>query len=630
MRKIPLDESSLSQDSGIARRFNEMLRLIHIRTDRFFARLLLVQWVVCVLLAVVVSPLSWAGRVSSVHPHIWAALLLGGAISLYPAWMGMNRAGEVLTRHLMAIAQMLTSSLLIHLTGGRIESHFHIFGSLAFLAFYRNKPVLVTATIVTAADHFLRGVFWPESIYGVFVASPWRSVEHAFWVLFEVGFLWASIRWSLSDLWEVAKRQLVLEGMNHEMEGKIEDRTRELKESESRFRNLFEESPIGLYRAAPDGTLQLVNPTLLNILGFASVEELCVAQRLWEGNPVHKERHTLLQGMAEKTASQSQDTIWPRQDGSSLVAREIVKPFRDENGRVLYLDGSVEDITERRTMETQLRHSQKMESIGQLAAGIAHEINTPTQFISDNTRFLKEAFQDVQTLLEKYDRLFQAVKENEVSPRLMTEVEEAVAAADVSYLALEVPKAIGQSLDGLERVSRIVLAMKTFSHPGSQEKKRIDLNKAIESTIIVASNEWKYIAELKTEFDPNLPLVPCFPDEINQVVLNLLVNAVHAIVDVVGENSSIKGLITVQTGVQDGFAEIRISDTGSGIPEAHRNKVFDPFFTTKQVGKGTGQGLAIAHAVIVEKHGGTISFETTSGEGTVFLIRLPLDLKSVS
>jgi signal transduction histidine kinase len=188
----------------------------------------------------------------------------------------------------------------------------------------------------------------------------------------------------------------------------------------------------------------------------------------------------------------------------------------------------------------------------------------------------------------------------------------------------EIPKAIQQSLEGVERVATIVRAMKEFSHPGTGQKSAVDLNHAIESTITVARNEWKYVAEVVTHFEPTLPQVPCLAGEFNQVVLNLIINATHAIADVVGDGAKGKGLITITTRQDKSWAEIRIQDTGAGIPEKIRNRIFEPFFTTKGVGKGTGQGLAISRSVIVDKHGGTIAFESQVGKGTTFIIRLPI------
>ncbi|GEM_PF-1673541 len=281
------------------------------------------------------------------------------------------------------------------------------------------------------------------------------------------------------------------------------------------------------------------------------------------------------------------------------------------------------DVTERRRLETQLRQAQKLESIGQLAAGIAHEINTPTQFVGDNIRFLQDAFRDLAGVLAHYARLLDAARTGRPDARLITGIEQALEEADLDYLREEIPKAIEQSLDGVDRVAKIVRSMKEFSHPGTREKQLVDLNKAIESTITVARNEWKYVAEMVTEFDPDLPRVPCWVSDFNEVILNMVVNAAHAICDVVGDSGE-KGRITVATRPAGDHVEVRISDTGTGIPEDIRARIFDPFFTTKEVGKGTGQGLAVAHRVIVEQHGGTIDVESRVGEGTTFLIRLPI------
>ncbi len=284
-----------------------------------------------------------------------------------------------------------------------------------------------------------------------------------------------------------------------------------------------------------------------------------------------------------------------------------------------------EDITERRILESQLSQAQKLESIGSLAAGIAHEINTPTQFVGDNTHFLKGAFDDIKNLLDKYAELLTACKENKITGELVERVESATEEADIDFLAEEIPKAIEASLRGVERVSTIVKAMKDFSHPGSKEKSLVDINVMIDSTITISRNEWKYVAEMHTDFDQNLGLVPCYPDEFNQVILNLITNASHAIGEKLGEGSDEKGTITIRTKKEAKHALITVEDSGGGITDSIKEKVFDHFFTTKQVGRGTGQGLSISRSIIVEKHGGEMFFTSEVGKGTIFTIRLPLD-----
>ncbi len=286
------------------------------------------------------------------------------------------------------------------------------------------------------------------------------------------------------------------------------------------------------------------------------------------------------------------------------------------------------DVTERKTLELQLRQAQKLEAIGQLAAGIAHEINTPTQYVGDNTNFLKESWTSIAPILSAMRQFRAEAGKGAVGEETLVRFDALWEAADLLYLENEIPRALDQSLDGIQRVAKIVRAMKEFSHPGSEEKRPLDLNKAIETTITVARNEWKYVSEVVTHLQEDLPLVPCHAGEFNQVILNLLVNAAHAIRQEVGDGSQKKGVITVATRRDGDWVEILIRDTGAGIPEAIRSRIFEPFFTTKPVGQGTGQGLALAHNVVARRHGGQIWFDTEVGKGTTFFIRLPLSAAS--
>ena len=293
----------------------------------------------------------------------------------------------------------------------------------------------------------------------------------------------------------------------------------------------------------------------------------------------------------------------------------------DEGTDELLIIGS--DVTDRELLGQQLRQAQKLEAIGQLAAGIAHEINTPIQYVGDNTRFLQESWPSFHELFAITREMQQEATPGPISPQTLQRLDALAQGADFEYLQTEIPHAIEQSLEGIQRVTKIVRAMKEFSHPGAEEKKPIDINKAIETTITVARNEWKYVSDVETQFDPDLPLVLCHAGEFNQVILNLLINAAHAIVQAMGDGSQGKGKIVVSTARNQDSAEISISDTGAGIPEAVRSRIFEPFFTTKPVGKGTGQGLSLAHTAIVRRHGGKIWFDSELGKGTTFHIRIP-------
>ena len=311
-----------------------------------------------------------------------------------------------------------------------------------------------------------------------------------------------------------------------------------------------------------------------------------------------------------------------RIDGTSfsVEARFARSETPGETVRIALLD----DVTARRQTEVHLRAAQKMESIGELAAGIAHEINTPTQFVGDNLQFLQQTWGELEPALDVLSRAAERVGAQTPPSPSEADLQDALAATDLAYAREEVPQAIAQSLDGVKRVADIVRAMKAFSHPDTNSKAAVDLNHAIETTVTVARNEWKYVADVRTELDPTLPPVPCLPGEINQVLLNLLVNAAQAIGAVDGGQSESKGTITLRTRQVDDDAEVRVEDTGQGVPGDLQARIFEPFFTTKEVGKGTGQGLALAHNVVVKRHGGQIWCESAPDGGATFVIRLPL------
>lgn len=307
-------------------------------------------------------------------------------------------------------------------------------------------------------------------------------------------------------------------------------------------------------------------------------------------------------------------------DGDTLA---LVASRRDEEieEQRAQLASAIEEL---HRAQTRLLQAQKLESIGQLAAGIAHEINTPTQYVTDNTEFLSRSFAKLRDVVAASTELLAACREGAPPPELVARVGDVFRRGKLDYVMREAPRAIEQSLEGLRRVTAIVSAMKDFSHPSSGEKAPVDLNEAIASTVTVATNEWKYVADVETRLAEDLPAVYCLRDEINQVVLNLIVNAAHAIAAVTDEGASGKGTITIATRRVRDEVEISVSDTGGGVPEEFRGRVFDPFFTTKPVGKGTGQGLAIAYSVVVEKHGGQISVETAPSGGARFVVRLPI------
>ena len=368
-----------------------------------------------------------------------------------------------------------------------------------------------------------------------------------------------------------------------------------------------------------DAEMQQLSST--DLLHPDDLERVSEALRLLlEGQAMHWLEYRLRHKQGRWLHFESTATIIPDEGYGGaralVVARNITERKESDQRRL--------------AMEVQLRQAQKLEAIGQLAAGIAHEINTPTQYIGDNATFLKDSFNETFALM---DRLMAHLGEIEALGGPAGDLAKTALATfvttDLAFLGEEIPKAIQQSLEGVGRISKIVKAMKDFSHPGGESKTLTDLHRAIDSTVTVSRNEWKYVAQVVTEFDPAMPLVPCFPGEFNQVLLNLIVNAAHAIEAARGgKDTGSLGQIRIATRVTPTEAVVSVIDDGAGMPPGVQARMFDPFFTTKPVGKGTGQGLSIAHSVIVEKHQGRIEVTSEVGRGTTFSLHLPLqDLK---
>ncbi len=306
-------------------------------------------------------------------------------------------------------------------------------------------------------------------------------------------------------------------------------------------------------------------------------------------------------------------------------------PILDKDGNVEFIAHVAKDIStwkeaekEKDKLKAQLLHSQKLESVGRIASGIAHEINTPIQYVATNVSFLEESFVGLSNLFQLYEELLIAAENDGIEKNILHRIKKCLEQLDWTFLKEEIPTAISQTKEGVDRVTSIVRAMKEFSHPGSSDKEPANLNTIVETTVTVARNEWKYVAEVVTDLDPDLPTVNCLGNEIGQVILNILINAAHAIAEKRRDTGqTAKGTILIATRYDTKWVELRISDTGSGMPTEIIGQIFDPFFTTKDVGKGTGQGLAIAHDVVVRKHGGTIDVASEPCKGSVFTIKLP-------
>lgn len=580
-----------------------------------FALLMAIQWVAGIIAAYWISPLTWAGTTSQTHLHVWAALILGGAISSLPIMLAVTQPGRVSTRYTVAVGQMLMGALLIHLTGGRIETHFHVFGSLAFLSFYRDWRVLVPATLVVAADHFLRGVFWPQSVYGVITASEWRWLEHAGWVLFEDTFLLIAIRRSISEMWNIAGRTAESENLNEELERRVVERTRQLeaancglekevaerkladkalRDSEARYRMLFESNPFPMWVYDLETLSFLaINEAAVHCYGYSRKEFL--AMTIKDIRPA-EDIPALLENVSKVFTGRDEAGAWRHQKkGGQIIDVEITSYPLSFAGRraelVLASDITMRKQTEEalRRSEEQLRQAQKMEAVGKLAGGVAHDFNNLLTVINGHTSLSLR--------------------------RLKPD--------DPLYHKLETIQAAG------ERAASLTRQLLAFSRKQIMQPKVLDLNHVIFETNKMLQRLIGEDIDLFIGLMPDLGKIKADPGQIEQVLMNLSVNARDAMpkggkltiethnLDIDEEYS--KRHISVRPGR---YVMLAVSDTGCGMDAATQARIFEPFFTTKEVGRGTGLGLSTVYG-IVKQSGGNVWVYSEVGKGTTFKIYLP-------
>ena len=382
-----------------------------------------------------------------------------------------------------------------------------------------------------------------------------------------------------------------------------------LRESEERLKTILEKVAMGILIVGMDQRVRWANHAILQMAGSDRPEDLKKIHERYFGADGHDRNSNLV----------NCESVLDRSDGTSLPVLESMFEITYSGEQFLLV--TLIDLTERKHLEAELVHARKLEAVGQLAAGIAHEINTPAQFLGDSLQFLKEAFEDQHALLHCYREALAPLEGAPELERMRGQIEEAEEHADLDYLEEHVPKSFEGCVEGIQRIAEIVSAMKEFGHPDQREKGAADLNKALSNSLTIALNEYKYVADVETDFG-DLPYVQCHLGDINQVFLNLIVNAAHAIAEHRVEEQ--RGKIRIKTTHEGGAVVVEIQDTGGGIPQDVSARVFDPFFTTKEVGKGTGQGLAIARSIVVDKHNGELSFESEAGKGTTFRMSLPV------
>ena len=399
----------------------------------------------------------------------------------------------------------------------------------------------------------------------------------------------------------------ILEEKSRELYQTNQELTRaavELQEQMEKYRSIFEFAAQGIVTVDQERQIKTFNPAAEAIFETSSSEavdrDFLTLFRDQDSEPIAS--------LLNSPTTISQELVAVRTDGSERVVEVVTSGVMGSGENELVV--LIQDRTGRQQLEAQLRHAQKMESVGQLAAGIAHEINTPIQFVGDNLRFLEASFEGIEQLL-------QLVGSDNESREQKQQLEQDL---DLDFVREEIPAAIEQSIVGIERVATIVQGMKEFSHPGNASPMAVDINAALKSTISVSRNEWRHVAELQTDFEESLPIISGYAGDLNQAFLNIIVNAAHAID---ARTDLDLGKIKIVTRSEHDGVVIKVSDNGCGIDDENLQRIFEPFYTTKAVGKGTGQGLSVVHSVIVDKHGGKIEVDSQPGRGTTLTVWLP-------
>jgi PAS domain S-box-containing protein len=602
--------------------FAEYQRGIHVQTDRLFAGLMALQWIGGIVFALWVSPLAWSGASSRTHVHVWAAVVLGGLISLFPALLALVRPGQPSTRYTIATAQMLMGALLIHLTGGRIETHFHVFGSLAFLAIYRDWRVLVPATIVVALDHMLRGMFWPQSVYGVLVASQWRWLEHAAWVIFEDIFLVVACRRSMAEMRETADRTAALEQ---------EVRTRQQAETAARNSQARNDAILDvaldcviLMDAA--GRIVQFNPAAERTFGYMASE--AVGHQLADLIIPPDDRDAHREGLAryletgEATVmNQRLELIAVRKNGEMFPVEVAIAPISSE-GTAMFA-GYMRDITERRRNEfalanytSDLEHAHEVQrhDSEQLAKLVA-ELRVTQRRAEDATRaksdFLASMSHELRTPLNAiilYSELLQEQAEDEGGPQTAS-------ISDLQRIQSS-GRHLLELINGILDLSKIEAGKMTLTVEPFDVRGMIDeLMDTVEPLVRKNNNaltvECSGVGVMRSDLMKT-----------RQILLNLLSNAGKFTRD---------GAVTLKaaryTDATQEFVEFTVTDTGIGMSVEQTQKIFEAFTqadvtTTRKYG-GTGLGLALVSR-FCELMGGTVSVDSRPDAGSRFTVRLPL------
>lgn len=608
-----------------------------------FACLMVVQWLACMVAALWLSPRTWAGSSSHLHIHVWAALFLGSAISVFPILLAWKAPGRPLTRHVIAVAQSLTSALLIHLTGGRIETHFHIFGSLAFLAFYRDWRVLATATVVVAADHMLRGLFWPESVFGVLTSSSWRWLEHAGWVLFEDTFLILSMHQTLGDMWAVATRQARLEVLNAEIEKKVtleiagrETAQHDLRKFQHRHDLILNSIGEGIYWAGSDGRIVSVNPAAADLLGW-TVPELVGRSAYITMHHTHvddhehpKEECQIYQELLDGQGRRIVDEVFWRKDGTSFPVEYTSTPVRDDNGEIFGVVVVFSDVTERKRSEAKLENVNKQllstsrqAGMAEVATNVLHNVgnvlnsvNVSADAVALKVRdFRVGKLKSVAALLNQHaanlPEFLTVDPRGKALPDYLVKLAENLAEPQNAIL-----QEVESLRDNIDHIKGVVAMQQSYARRAGVLETFLPVDLIEDAIRINSAGLMRHEVHLERDFDEVPPLLTD-RHKVLQILVNLLSNAKYAL-----EHAGANRQVTVKVQLNnDSGVKFVVIDNGVGIPPENLARMFQHGFTTKKDGHGFGLHSG---AIAAQELGGKITAHSDGiGQGAVFTLELP-------
>lgn len=621
---------------------------IYRRTDRLFVVLLSAQWITGIIFALTISPRAWNQNQSVLHPHVYAAIFLGAAFCVPPLLLIRFFPTHPLTRPVVAVGQVCFSSLFVHLTGGRIETHFHVFGSLAFLACYRDWRILLTATVVVAVDHFLRGIWYPQSVYGVAFSTPWRTLEHAAWVIFEDIVLIWSCSVSRQEMLSICRQEQQRRDLFDDLENRVRERTRELRAeviererveeslraSEERYRTLVENAPIGIYRSRADGAIEMANPALIRMLGLKSMAELAGYISAQNGGALDPDRRTYSEEVLRAGEVRGHESVWHRADGDKIHIRENARVTRDVLGEPVYFDGTVEDISARKRSEQELKElnarlmeTSRQAGMAEVATGVLHNVGNVLNTVNLSSALIREklgntrlpALLRAMALLGEHQHDLAAFLTSDRQGRKWVEFVDSLSRhlTQENTALLRETDVLDQSVQHLRE---IVSRQQTLAR-GTCIIDHLDAAELMDEAVrLHALALQRHGIVIVRKYAP-VPVVAVDRHKALQILVNLLSNAKHAVQEIARADKTIT--LIIDSCDEDRVA-LSVSDNGCGVPAGNLTKIFSHGFTTRKGGHGFGLHSA---ALLAQEMKGSLSARSEGvGCGSTFTLELPTAL----